>query len=71
MLEASQMARMMKEERLLATTTSRLLKTMIDNVAQEVDQALYTTSEDKMKMWAYLMVQYNLKPGLRKFGNGG
>jgi hypothetical protein len=62
---------MTKQERLLATTTSRLLKTMIDNVAQEVDQALYTTSEDKMKMWAYLMVQYNLKPGLRKFGNGG
>ena len=51
---------MTKQERLLATTTSRLLKTMIDNVAQEVDQALYTTSEDKMKMWAYLMVQYNL-----------
>ena len=24
-----------------------------------------------MKVWAYLMVQYNLKPGLRKFGHNG
>ncbi len=27
--------------------------------------------EDKMKVWAYLMTQYNLKPGLRKFGAKG
>ncbi len=25
-------------------------------------------SEDKIKVWAYLMTQYNLKPGLKKFG---
>jgi hypothetical protein len=24
-----------------------------------------------MKVWAYLMTQYNLKPGLRKFGAKG
>jgi hypothetical protein len=24
-----------------------------------------------MRVWAYLMVQYNLKPGLRKFGSRG
>jgi hypothetical protein len=24
-----------------------------------------------MKIWAYLMTQYNLKPGLRKFGARG
>ncbi len=49
---------MMKQERLLATTMSMSLETMIDDVTHEVDQALYTTSEDAMKGWAYLMVQY-------------
>ena len=44
---------------------------MINNVTHEVDQALCTTSEEEMKVWAYLMVQYNLKPGLRKFLSRG
>jgi hypothetical protein len=30
-----------------------------------------TKSEDEMKVWGYLMTQYNLKPGLRKFGERG
>ena len=30
-----------------------------------------TKSEDKFKVWAYTMTQYNLKPGLRKFGARG
>jgi hypothetical protein len=29
------------------------------------------TLEDKLKVWGYVMTQYNLKPGLRKFGNRG
>ena len=28
-------------------------------------------SEDEMKVWGCLMTQYNLKPGLRKFGEKG
>ncbi len=32
---------------------------------------LMTKSKDEMKVWEYLMTQYNLKPGLRKFGEQG
>jgi hypothetical protein len=35
------------------------------------DTALLTESEDKIKVWGYIMMQYNLKPGLRKFGAHG
>ena len=35
------------------------------------DTALLTISEDKIKVWGYIMTQYNLKPGLRKFGARG
>jgi hypothetical protein len=27
--------------------------------------------EDEIKVWAYVMPQYNLKPGLQKFGARG
>ena len=30
-----------------------------------------TKLEDEFKVWEYVMTQYNLKPGLRKFGAGG
>ncbi len=30
-----------------------------------------TTSEDKLKVWGYVMTQYSLKLGLRKFGSKG
>ncbi len=43
----------------------------IDDAKHAIDPALATDSEDKMKVWAYLMTQYNLKPGLRKFGREG
>ena len=36
-----------------------------------IDKELVTKSEDKFKVWAYTMTQYNLKPGLRKFGARG
>ena len=35
------------------------------------DPELMTKSKDEMKVWGYLMTQYNLKPGLRKFGERG
>jgi hypothetical protein len=27
--------------------------------------------KDEIKIWRYVMMQYNLKPGLRKFGDRG
>jgi hypothetical protein len=59
------------EEQLLATTASTSLKEMVDDMTHDIDRDLCTTSEDEMRVWAYLMVQYNLKPGLRKFGSRG
>ncbi len=32
---------------------------------------MYTRSEDELGVMAYLMTQYNLKPGLQKFGLRG
>jgi hypothetical protein len=69
-LEASRLACMTKEERLLATTTSPMEPT-IDDATHKVDPELCTTSQEEMMMWGYLMTQYNLKPGLRKFGARG
>jgi hypothetical protein len=57
---------MTKEERLLATTTSPI-EPMIDDTMHEIDPELCTTSQEEMMVWGYLMMQYNLKPGLRKF----
>jgi hypothetical protein len=47
------------------------LKLLIDDTIHRADDAMTTTSEDKLKVWGYVMTQYNLKPGLRKFGNKG
>jgi hypothetical protein len=35
------------------------------------DTPLLTESEDEIKVWGYIMMQYNLKPSLRKFGARG
>ena len=42
-----------------------------DNMEHVIDKDLVTQSEDKFKVWAYVMTQYNSKPGLRKFGERG
>ncbi len=47
------------------------LKEMANDMMHNIDRDLCTTSENEMRVWAYLMVQYNLKPGLRKFGSRG
>ncbi len=60
-----------KEERLLATISSISVSTCIDDAVHETDAALTMTSEAELKVWGYLMTQYNLKLGLRKFGNRG
>ena len=51
-----------------ATTSSEL---DVDDTVNQVDLELHTTSKDEMAVWGHLMTQYNLKPGLRKFGERG
>ena len=43
----------------------------VDDTVHQVNPELHTTSKDKIAVWGYLMTQYNLKPGLRKFGEQG
>ena len=56
-------------EVLMNMTTSSNLD--VDDTVHQVDPELHTTSEDEIAVWGYLMTQYNLKPGLRKFGEQG
>jgi hypothetical protein len=48
-----------------STTTSGL---NVDKITHQVDPELCATSKNEIAVWGYLMTQYNLKPGLRKFG---
>jgi hypothetical protein len=50
-------------------TTSSTADT--DDTEHVVNTELTTESKDEMAVWGYLMMQYNLKPGLRKFGERG
>ncbi len=73
-LEDNWMLHMSKEERMLMMTTSwddKLRKDVINDTIHRRNPEMITTSEDKMKVWAYLMVQYNLQPELKKFGKHG
>jgi hypothetical protein len=62
---------MTKAEQLLAMTVSDIMCDMIDNAMHKLDPELITGSEDELKVWGYLMMQYNLKPGLQKFRQRG
>ena len=74
-LEARQYTGMTKnkKERMHATTSSIIhyLEPRIDETIHIIDPELITKLEDKMKIWGYLMTQYNLKPGLQKFSAKG
>ncbi len=61
----------MTREKMMHATIYTQKEPEIDNMEHTVDPELLTNSEDKMKVWGYLMTQYNLKPGLRKFGVKG
>jgi hypothetical protein len=65
-LDATQYVGMTREEWMHATTWSETAPP-IDDTEHTVDLELVTDSEDEMKVWGYLMTQYNLKPDLRKF----
>ena len=68
--EANQLARMTQHERMMATTTCTP-EDFTDDTVHNTDAVLLTSSEAELSVWAYMMTQYNLKPGLRKFGNKG
>jgi hypothetical protein len=64
-LEANRLDRMSKEEQLLATTTDNVLECdMINEVDHETDPEMVTNSKDEVKVWGYMMTQYNLKARL-------
>jgi hypothetical protein len=70
-LEARQYAGMTKEERIHATTLSIIhLEPKVDETVHRIDAELIIKLEDKMKVWVYLMTQYNLKPGPRSLAQG-
>ena len=54
----------------LHATTSNAAEEVVET-EHIVDVELTTKCEDKMAVWGYIMMQYNLKPGLRKFGQRG
>ncbi len=58
-----------KNKALMHATTS--LDLNVEATVHQVNLELHTTSENEMAVWGYLMTQYNLKPGLRKFGERG
>ncbi len=64
-LNARWLASMTKEERVRATTWSQT-SLEIDDTIYIPDPKLLINSKDEMKVWGYLMTQYNLKPGLQK-----
>jgi hypothetical protein len=72
-LEANtRLAKMSKEEQLLATKTGNMLECgMIDKVDHEIGPEMVTKSKDEVKVWGYMITQYNLKAGLQKFGKKG
>jgi hypothetical protein len=62
-LEASRLLCMTKDEQMMATTLSaNLLKDTIDDTIHRNDPETTIMFKDKIKVWAYLMTQYNLMP---------
>jgi hypothetical protein len=43
----------------------------LDDVEHESEEELTTSDKHEVAVWAYLMTQYNLIPGLCKFGAKG
>ncbi len=65
-LVATHLLHMSKERQMMATTSfADLLKDKIDDTIHQNDPDMTTTSGDKIKVWGYLMTQYNLMLGLK------
>ncbi len=58
---------MMRHERMMATTTCAP-EDFVNDAVHHTDAALLTSSEAELSVLAYMMTQYNLKPGLQRFG---
>ena len=46
-------------------------KLEVNTTKHAIDKELTANDEHKITVWAYLMIKFNLKPGLRKFGEKG
>jgi hypothetical protein len=63
---------MTKEECLIATNASNTLGTdMVDDTTYINNPELVSSLEEEMMVWGYMMMQYNLKARLQKFGDKG
>jgi hypothetical protein len=61
---------MTKEERFMAITAINALATdMVDDATHVNNPELVSSLEEEMMLWGYMMMQYNLKAGLWKFGD--
>ena len=69
-IDAVRNANATKEERVHATMWTGTFMTQ-DDTEHVINKDLVTQLEDEFKVWAYVITQYNLKPGLQKFGKRG
>jgi hypothetical protein len=53
----------------MMVTSTCIPEDFINDTVHDTDAALLTSLEAELSVWTYLMVQYNLKPGLHKFGS--
>jgi hypothetical protein len=68
-MDRARYARMSKDKQIHVTTWNNTchLEPWVDDTVHMIDPALITSLEDELKVWGYVMTQYNFKPGLRKF----
>jgi hypothetical protein len=60
---------MTKEEQLPAITSCIMLEAdMVNVMVHDIDSVMIPSLKEEIKLRGYVMTQYNLKPGLRKFG---
>jgi hypothetical protein len=56
----------------MATTMNNTLALdMIEDTTHISNHKLITGSKEEIKVWGYVMTQYNLEVGLRRFGDRG
>ncbi len=70
-VEGTQYAGISKNEQLHASMELPNGDFDVEDVEHVTDTAVLTESEDEIKIWMYMMTQYNLKPGLHNLGARG
>jgi hypothetical protein len=66
-LEVTKYARMLRQKQMHTLVALVVKELNVNKAKQALDPHLTTKLESEMKVWAYLMTQYNLKLGLQKF----